>query len=1030
MVSNHNVEYNMSWHFIPKLAANIHVLFFIQTNYVWSSADNKPFISADWNNGLYMNTRRVFFRSDLASRDYYFSSVIDPGTYGSCVVIVYIREYKPLWKMFPCDKSMSIYWLCKSPIKTHNAIQKMVYPSLWCANQYLLIKNTCNQYIFLPSTNNHSINFGVAELDVLYLNRILANHGVEVYFLSSSAVNMTYKQNVQGGLAFPYTNVSFRSTGVKKFQLQKVDTYSLICGPTMQRCDDGSCRIQTTICMSDFKCAPRLCACITDNHLNHDMNYCRHMCPPRICACGPLMFQCSIGGCVPYSHVCDNRNNCADFSDEFCSTDHLHIYIPANINLASRIGSTKSPWGCFDFLCSSSLCIDVQLVNDLIPDCIDADDESHSLSIKYEGVHFRCNCVQQIPCVPGHSKCFAMENICVYDRNDLGHILYCRDGSHLRNCRYIKCTNTFKCPQSYCIPIRKVCDSIRDCLNGEDEINCHNNICSGYLKCTGVEYCIHPIEVCDGYSHCPQGDDEEICDIQGCPTGCICLGRGVVCRDEQFSYIPDFEFQEIIYLSLGLQYTRFPQFANLSSLSKLVILDLSDSMVVNICPALQEDYAFHNSLHLLYLQNNYMNYLSSSCFAKLLSLLVINLHGNPLADIAEDAFMDISLNVLILSNSLLTSLSGQLIRGLKCLKTIDIRGVYLDYRSLSSVDSFSELDTVYSDDASLCCFLKSNNVCHDQAKDNMGCSRLLPHQSMAPILIVLTIGILVYIMLSMWFATTLHTSLRPVQWLLHATVLINQSLCVFYVLAIAIIDAFQGKYHPFWYRSGYNKFYYQALSIVLSSGMIMSNIASSFLDHMAYKAVSRSLLIEKIAKLKIKINVLSLQFLMITGFTLFTILLSDATNHQLSTRPMWGAPLGLPFNDYGWFVIGPLFMSVVIFLSLTYSIFTYIIIFKHTYSSGKRVQAIASLEFDMHKNRLFKLLKNLCRSAIFRFLECLPIISIVLLKVGGTAIGLEIQIMSIITSVTFGCIGSTITSVWYPMFNPIRKSKDGAFCTI
>ena len=481
---------------------------------------------------------------------------------------------------------------------------------------------------------------------------------------------------------------------------------------------------------------------------------------------------------------------------------------------------------------------------------------------------------------------------------------------------------------------------------------------------------------------------------------------------------------------MGSNHTRFPQFANLSSLSKLDILDLSSSMVVNIRPTLQEEYAFRHSLHLLYLQNNYINYLSPSCFAKLLSLLVINLHGNPLADIADDAFMDISLNVLILSNSLLTSLSGQLIRGLKCLKTIDIRGVYLDYRSLSAVDSLSALETVYSDDASLCCFLKNNNGCHGRAKDNMRCSRLLGHQSMAPILIILTIAILVYIVLSMWFAKKVHTSPRPVQWLLHAAILINQTLSVFYILAIAIIDVIQGKYHRFWYRSGYNKFYYQALSIIFSSGMIMSNIASSFLDHMAYRAVSNSLLIERNANLKAKKLVFLLQFLVITGFTLFTILLSDATNHQLSTRSMWGAPLGVPFNDYGWFVIGPLFMSVVIFLSLTYSIFTYIIIFKHTYSSGKCVQSIASSEFDMHKKRLFKLLKNLCRSAIFRSLECLPIIGVVLLKVGGTAIGLELQIISIITSVTFGCIGSTIASVWYPMFNPSRKSKGGVFWRI
>ena len=82
---------------------------------------------------------------------------------------------------------------------------------------------------------------------------------------------------------------------------------------------------------------------------------------------------------------------------------------------------------------------------------------------------------------------------------------------------------------------------------------------------------------------------------------------------------------------------------------------------------------------------------------------------------------------------------------------------------------------------------------------------------MAPILMILTIAILVYIMLSMWFATKLHASPRPLQWLLHAAVLINQSLSVFYILVIAIIDVFQGKYYPFWYRSGYDKVYYQAV---------------------------------------------------------------------------------------------------------------------------------------------------------------------------------------------------------------------------
>ena len=88
------------------------------------------------------------------------------------------------------------------------------------------------------------------------------------------------------------------------------------------------------------------------------------------------------------------------------------------------------------------------------------------------------------------------------------------------------------------------------------------------------------------------------------------------------------------------------------------------------------------------------------------------------------------------------------------------------------------------------------------------------------------------------------------------------------------------------------------------------------------------------------------------------------------------------------------------------------------------MQAISSTGLDLHENRLFKLLNNLCRPAMFRSLEFLPIIGTVLLKVDSTGVGLETQMMSMITSVTFGCIGNMLTSVWYPMFNQIRKSKD------
>ena len=327
--------------------------------------------------------------------------------------------------------------------------------------------------------------------------------------------------------------------------------------------------------------------------------------------------------------------------------------------------SRPSVW-CLDFICSSGLWIDVYFVNDLIPDCSDAGDESHSLSVKHQGVHFYCEDMQEIPCAPGHSKCFDLNHLCVYDHDKFGHISCCRDGSHLLNCIYIQCTNAFKCSWSYCIPLWKVCDGVHDCYDREDERMCHNNICPGYLKCCKAEFCIHPTEVCDGYRHCPHGDDETLCDIMDCPAGCICLGRGVVCRHARYTYIPEFAFHDITYLSVGSNYSYLPTFA---SLSRLIILDLSKSMIINIYHGYQEVYMFHASLQIMYLQHNYIDYLSPTCFSKLRSLTIVDLQGNPLVSIGESAFKGISLRVLVLRNTPFSFDSGLWVYGFNTLKT-------------------------------------------------------------------------------------------------------------------------------------------------------------------------------------------------------------------------------------------------------------------------------------------------------------------------------------------------------------------------
>ncbi|XP_053406651.1 uncharacterized protein LOC123546331 [Mercenaria mercenaria] len=68
---------------------------------------------------------------------------------------------------------------------------------------------------------------------------------------------------------------------------------------------------------------------------------------------------------------------------------------------------------------------------------------------------------------------FNMSLLCVYDTDQTGTIIGCRSGSHLQNCKYHECPEgTVKCPDSYCIPLRFVCDGVEQCPNSEDEFQC------------------------------------------------------------------------------------------------------------------------------------------------------------------------------------------------------------------------------------------------------------------------------------------------------------------------------------------------------------------------------------------------------------------------------------------------------------------------------------------------------------------------------------------------------------------------------
>ena len=284
------------------------------------------------------------------------------------------------------------------------------------------------------------------------------------------------------------------------------------CAPNNHECEDTSCRTHIFICTSDHDWSPKTCACRVTEKLRYDMFFCRWDCTPNECSCPPLLFQCSAGGCISYLYICDRKSHCTDSSDEFCENGDVTGSETSGTSLFHKpldVSVIRGVKYCLGFKCKTGECIDKYFENDLIPDCSDGDDEYHMLYMR-RGKVYNCNEISELPCILSHSKCLSVNHLCVYDHDVFGHIAYCRDGAHLFTCEDIEYTNTFKCPRSYCIPLRMVCDGVDDCLEGQDEFRCDNYTCPGYLKCHGVAYCVHLWEICDGFPKRPTADNETL----------------------------------------------------------------------------------------------------------------------------------------------------------------------------------------------------------------------------------------------------------------------------------------------------------------------------------------------------------------------------------------------------------------------------------------------------------------------------------------------------------------------------------------
>ncbi|XP_015784111.1 G-protein coupled receptor GRL101 [Tetranychus urticae] len=372
-------------------------------------------------------------------------------------------------------------------------------------------------------------------------------------------------------------------------------------------------------------------------------------------ACKPSEFKCASGQCIPISQRCDLLFDCKDGSDENPSMCTSSGYCPSTT-----------------FQCYYGTCIPLYAVCDHHRDCpgkFHEDEQESSCYMMFNRSSVISSLTSSPPLSPYHHffhsssrglTCASGQQIdqkfkCIYEFDQFGYQVGCRDVTHLRDCEKFECSIDYiKCPNSYCIPPRYICDGKRDCVGGEDETRCGSFVCPGQYKCINHPSCILLHQLCDGIRHCPGGDDEWFCNLT-CPASCSCIGLYANCTWSNLTSLPR---------NLTLDIRK---------------LDLTGNLLGPAMDSFEIDFSPYYHLVELILQSNGIKILRRRQFVDLKDLLVLDLRYNRIVVIESAAFAGlVRVNSLLLEgNTNLSEIEPRAFIGLSELKILNISGSHV-----------------------------------------------------------------------------------------------------------------------------------------------------------------------------------------------------------------------------------------------------------------------------------------------------------------------------------------------------------------
>ena len=663
-------------------------------------------------------------------------SLLQPGDKDDCIWMTLLFGTVPSWYSWPC-----IYLRCylgpvickRRPPPFHVTTRKK---HTVCHSGELFALGNCfaiKPRLNVPSLHEQAITPNVKEYFInlfSFITRqtLLAYQlHMKTYVTNSTENGFCVRISLTAGLPYDvgrrvttYKSTCRLSNSYRALSILNGNTKTgAHCQPNQITCKDKTCVSHKFLCTRHDDCSAVRCSCELAGKLIVDQKFCRNVCLPNNCSCPWHYFQCTCGGCIHMSSICDGVSDCRDSSDEICVIK-IRATEPEEIEMEILLTET---YFCLGFLCLSSQCIYQRKVNDLIPDCPGggAEDEPQFLQLRYNSSHYDCRDPMEMSCIPGLPVCFTLEQFCLFEIDEDGNPRWCRNGAHLGDCSIMNCTNSYKCPESYCIPFHRVCDGFPDCIHGEEEERCHEYSCKGLLRCTATKVCFHPTYVCDGIPNCPSGDDEELCDMKFCPHNCDCFSYSISCAKGFSNTIPTMPLKLVKHISIMFYSMPYPDFYNISDQVELLILNLTRNSIRNICVPFQQNYE-----SIIDLSHNEITSLQSACFEKLVSLKILSLAYNPLLVLHKDSLSSFSISYISLRKSPIKLLYGNSLSQYTKYYYLDMRGIRLQYLDSFAAEVLSEYIDVTFDDSRLCCLFTQQKYCVAENIRPALCTTLLP----------------------------------------------------------------------------------------------------------------------------------------------------------------------------------------------------------------------------------------------------------------------------------------------------------------